>query len=154
MSRRGFSPSTAIQSDASAMLFRCAPGAAEQRIQVRVVVLGSRPGNPASLLVACGHSCTPGKKRSLSFPPSGRLQPDNWFEFLLQGEEGKEGRDGKPGPPGEPVRDSLVSYHLHVRAAETAALCLELPGPWHSESSLPWTSSFSFLKSPVGYYRN
>ena len=77
-----------------------------------------------------------------------------WFEFLLQGEEGKEGRDGKPGPPGEPVRDSLVSYHLHVRAAETAALCLELPGPWHSESSLPWTSSFSFPKSPVGYYRN
>ena len=46
------------------------------------------------------------KKKPLSFPPSWHLQPDNRFEFLLQGEEGKEGRDGRPGPPGEPVRDS------------------------------------------------
>ena len=79
-----------------------------------MVVLGSKPGRAASCV---GRVYTRQKKKSLSFPPSGRLQPDNRFEFLLQGEEGKEGRDGKPGPPGEPVRDSVVSYHLHVRAA-------------------------------------
>lgn len=62
-------------------------------------------------------ACTPGKKKNkpLSFPPSWHLQPDNQFEFLLQGEEGKEGRDGRPGPPGEPVRDSGFLSLTHHR---------------------------------------
>lgn len=116
MSRRGFSPSIAIKSEASAVY--CF-SAVRQALPSR----GAKSewwcwGVNLDAQPVLSAACTPGKKKkSLSFPPSGRLQPDNRFEFLLQGEEGKEGRDGKPGPPGEPVRDSVVSYHLHVRAA-------------------------------------
>lgn len=114
MSRKGFSPSMPIKNDASEMY--CFP-AVSQALPNR----GSKSerwcwgGNLETepvLSVACGCSCTPSKKnpkkqkQPLSFPPSWHLQPDNRFEFLLQGEEGKEGRDGRPGPPGEPVRDS------------------------------------------------